>query len=305
MAAAPHEDSYRHPWLGVEVRDLAALVAVARAGSFRQAAAELGCVQSAISQQVARLEGAVGARLVDRRRGHRAIALTPAGRALCTHGAAIVAQLRAARADLEAAPGTLRVALAGDGEARLLGDALPAVLDALPGLRVHVLEPCGDAALAAAIEGGDADVAIGAPPSAGPVLVRVPLSDDSFVALVPAGSPLAHRPAVTGVGELAGETLLVAGACTPAGHDGPTLRVPWSAAVPALVVAGTGVGLTPRSEAGGGGSGVVAVPVAPGLAAPRRVAVCWDAARRRTAVIERFAAVVAEGSARPTLARAA
>jgi DNA-binding transcriptional LysR family regulator len=303
-----HDDSYRHPWLGVEMRDLAALVAVARTRSFRRAAAELGCVQSAVSQQVARLEGAVGARLVDRRRGHRAVALTPAGRALCAHGVAIVAQLRAARADVEAEPGTLRVALAGDAEARLLGDALPAVLDALPDLRLHVLEPSGDAGLAAALESGEADVAIGAPP-ARCALVRVPLADEPFVLLVPAGSPLARRPAVTSVAELAGEVLVLAAATAPAGHDGPTLRVPWSAAVPALVAAGAGVGLTSRSEAGGGEPGVVAVPVASGVVPPRRVAVSWHAARRRTAGAERFAAALAAGlaeeAARPALARAA
>ena len=51
-------------WLGFQFRYLAALQAVKQEGSFRGAADRLGYVQSAISQQVNRLEELVGQRLM-------------------------------------------------------------------------------------------------------------------------------------------------------------------------------------------------------------------------------------------------
>ena len=66
----------------VDIRHLAALVAVVDEGSFAKAAVALGFTQSAISQQIATLEKAAGLPVFDRPKGPRAAELTPAGELL-------------------------------------------------------------------------------------------------------------------------------------------------------------------------------------------------------------------------------
>ena len=99
------------------MRHLVALDAVAREGSFRRAATRLGYVQSAISHQIAALEGLIGKRLIERSRGTRPLALTPAGEILLAHADALIARVRAAQADL--------AALDGEGAAALRVGATP------------------------------------------------------------------------------------------------------------------------------------------------------------------------------------
>jgi DNA-binding transcriptional LysR family regulator len=91
----------RDQWLGVELRHLAALLAVEEEGSFRRAGVRLGYVQSAISQQIASLERAIGTRLVDRARGPGLVSLTPAGEVLARRAERIHAHLRLAHDELE------------------------------------------------------------------------------------------------------------------------------------------------------------------------------------------------------------
>lgn len=77
----------------LELRHLAALVAVADEGSFARAAAALGFTQSAVSQQIAALERAIGMPVFDRPKGPRAAELTPAGELLLGHARTVLARV--------------------------------------------------------------------------------------------------------------------------------------------------------------------------------------------------------------------
>ena len=80
----------------LSIRHFAALQAVAAEKSFGRAAERLGFTQSAISQQIAGFERAVGKPLFDRPGGPRQIELTPIGRIMLRHAEAILAHLDAA-----------------------------------------------------------------------------------------------------------------------------------------------------------------------------------------------------------------
>src|SRR4029450_8225231 len=111
-------------WLGIELRPLAALAAVAEEASFRGAAARLGYTQSAISQQIATLERLVGAKLIERPGGPRAVSLTDTGRVGLRPAEAIIARRQAAQADVtamtEGGAGALRVGAFQSAGSRIL-----------------------------------------------------------------------------------------------------------------------------------------------------------------------------------------
>src|SRR4051812_4580995 len=132
------------PWLGIELRHLAALEAVAREGSFRRAATSLGYVQSAISQQIAALERAVGRRLVERSPGAAQIELTEAGELVLQHSGAILARLKAAQADVAALAtgraGALRVGITQSVGVRILPVLMRSFGLAWPDVRLRPTE---------------------------------------------------------------------------------------------------------------------------------------------------------------------
>jgi LysR family carnitine catabolism transcriptional activator len=291
------DTTYRHPWLGVEVRHLATLTAVARTRSFRDAARELGFVQSAVSQRIARMEQVVGAQLVERRRGQRnSVYLTPFGEVLAERGERILSELHAACSELSiangAAGGIIRLALASDA-APVLGELLGAMRVAAPSTRIHVIEPADDRQLVPQLASGDADVAIGVPLAA-PGVGSVVLMHDPFVLVAPDESRVARMASVSNPAELDDERLIVPASVRSHGFPhAPGLRlesalqVPLAAVVPGLVAQGHGIGLVPRSNADQIPPDLVTVPTA-GLIAPQRLMLGWHAGRRRTAQVETF-----------------
>src|SRR5919198_306117 len=83
----------------VDLKHLRVFTEVAERGSFSAAAEALNYTQPAVSQQIAALERATGAKLVDRM--PRGIRLTDAGRALLPHAEAVLARLAEAEAGPE------------------------------------------------------------------------------------------------------------------------------------------------------------------------------------------------------------
>jgi DNA-binding transcriptional LysR family regulator len=85
----------------LDLRHLMALDAVDTEGTFARAAERLGYTQSAVSQQIAALERAVGERVFDRPGGPRAVELTPFGAELLRGARDLLARVKALGDDLD------------------------------------------------------------------------------------------------------------------------------------------------------------------------------------------------------------
>src|SRR2546421_1290328 len=184
-------------WLGVELRHLIALEAVAREGSFGRAATSLGYTQSAISQQIAMLERIVGSRLIERPGGPKPVSLTEAGLLLLRHAESITARLQAAQADLQAlahgSAGPLRIGTYQSVGARILPTVLNRFLAEWPQVEISLQELTDDTELLALVERGELDLSFSMLPLPAGPFEFVKLMSDPYVLVVPAGSPLAER----------------------------------------------------------------------------------------------------------------
>ena len=194
-------------WLGVELRHLAALKALAEEGSFGRAATALGYTQSAVSQQIAALERIVGARLVERPGGPRPVSMTEAGELLLRHAEAIVARLSAAHADLAALAdgeaGVLHVGIYQSVGQRILPELLRRYSAAWPRVEISLTESASDAELLALVERGELDLTFADLPFVDGPFEALELLRDPYVLIVPAGSPLAERGTPPTRGEIA------------------------------------------------------------------------------------------------------
>jgi len=307
------------PWLGIELRHLAALQAVADEGSFNRAAAELGYTQSAISQQIAALERIVGQRLVDRgNRGHT-VKPTDAGRVLLRHTRSILSELSAAHADLaslaEGEGGRLRIGVYESAGARLLPSLLREFLFSRPDVRLDLVETIADPELLDLLAAGELDLAFAILPLLdGPFEVH-PLLSDPYLLVVGEESPLAGTSAPSLV-ELAGLPLVCLKDCRSADHAISLLeatsvqpevvfRAAETGTVEGLVEAGVGVALLP-SLAFSGRPGLVALRLGE-LIPPRVTALVRHRERELPRAAEEFlnAAVRIARRVAPSLERAA
>jgi DNA-binding transcriptional LysR family regulator len=178
----------------VELRQLEYFAAVADERGFGRAAERIGIVQSAVSQQIARLERELGVRLFDRSTRH--VRLTGHGERLLVEARAVLAaapRLRDTAADVAAGDGgVLRL-----GAVRGPGDRLHRTLNALasiaPGLAVR-LSHLPVTGRVEAVRTGELDAALVRAATSVPGLELLPFWDDPLMAAIPADHPLATEP---------------------------------------------------------------------------------------------------------------
>jgi DNA-binding transcriptional LysR family regulator len=273
----------------LDVRRLACFVAVAEELHFTRAAARLRVTQSALSQQIARLEAELGVGLISR--GSRRVALTPAGEVFLAGARATLAQaMDAAEAARRAARGEVgRISLA-------FADAAP--LGILPRLVSQFRAACPDVHLALAemmtsdaveaIQRRQLDAALLRPMPGQEELETLVLWREPYVVALPAAHPLAAEAQVRLV-QLRDDPFV---ATSPAkaryidwrfrgalARAGLRPRVVQEAnqltALAGLVGAGLGVAFLPASAARLALEGVVYRPIAGSDAPTTEMALAW------------------------------
>ena len=302
---------------GMELRHLRTIAAVARHGSLTKAGDELFLTQSAVSQQIRRLEQELGVEVF--RRTSRSVELTAEGRVILGYAQRVLAEVDGLHSELEELTGLL------SGQLRIGGvyptgpyDLFGMLADfraAHPGVAIHMVEDTQDDVLAA-LRADELDCAFTAldPDALGDEFAATLLWKEEIVVALPAGHPLAAGAQVT-FEQLAAEDLI-------AYRENSALRrrlertmaardleprnafvCTEMAAVRALASKGLGVAVLPRSVAAEPGPPIELRPIGPErLTWP--VALVWRAARRQSPAGKAFLQVAlanAERTERPEL----
>lgn len=294
-------------WLGVELRHLAALDAVAREGSFGRAAAALGYTQSAVSQQIQTLERIVGERLLERPGGPRAVSLTEAGALLLRHAESIIARLHAAQADMAALAqghgGRLRIGTFQSVGARVLPAVMRRFTAEWPHVELVLTESPSDEELQRLVERGELDLAFAMPPLLDGPFESLELLSDPYVLLVPAEHEVAGLPRAS-LAELGDLTLIGNRACrsTQLAEDeltqrGVTVDVAFrsddNGTVQGLVGAGFGAALVPLLTVNRHDERVRVLDLDPEIP-HRRIALVWHRDRHRSPAARAFVDVAVD-----------
>ena len=301
----------------MELRHLRTIAAVARHGSFSRAAEELHLAQSAVSQQIRRLEQELGVEVF--RRSSRSVELTPEGEVILGYAHRVLREVDGLHSELGELTGLVR------GELRIggmyptgpydLAEMLAEFRRRHPGVAINMVEDTQDDLLAR-LRADELDCAFTAvePDTLGNEYAATLIWEEEFVVAVPTNHPLTRGGHVT-FEQLAGEDLI-------AYRENSALRrrlertmadrglAPRNAfictemaAVRALVSKGLGLAVIPRSVAEQEGPAIALRPIGPErFTWP--VALVWRAARRQPAAAKAFLAValeLADRTERPAL----
>jgi DNA-binding transcriptional LysR family regulator len=289
-------------WLGVELRHLLALQAVAEEGSFGRAAKSLGYTQSAISQQIAALERIVGQQLIDRPGGPRPVTLTGAGSLLLAHARGINARLAAAQADLDAFgagdSGPLSIGTYQSVGARVLPTLLRDFRTEWPKVDVRLVESADDLELLELVERGEIDVSFCVFPLVPGPFESIELMRDPYVLVVAADSPLAAKEKTPTLREILELPLISYRTCRTTSRVEERLRVAGrepdvvfrsddNGTLQALVAAGMGVALVPRLTVDFADKSIAVIELGDRVP-PRIIGVAWHADRQLTPAARMF-----------------
>lgn len=172
----------------MDVRQLRALVAVVDAGTFTDAAADLGISQASVSRAVAALESALGARLLQRTTRH--VALTATGTRVVAQARRILEEVDHLRRIVAESQTEVRVGYAWAAlgrHTRRLQRAWAAAHPAVPLVFVQVNDPT------AGLAAGAADLAVIRRPLDDPRFATAEIGRESRYAAVATGSALSRR----------------------------------------------------------------------------------------------------------------
>ena len=191
----------------MDLRQLAALTAVAETGTFSAAAARLHTVQSNVSAHIARLERVLGATLIDRAAGR----LTEEGEIVLARARRIQNEIDALVADVVAlrheVSGEVRVGVIGTVARWLVPPLHTRLREVHPGVRMVVID-ASTTSLAPQLSSGSLSLAIVNLPVDDDDMTVRPLFEEDMIAIVPEDSPLFRRRSIT-VRDLADAPLLL------------------------------------------------------------------------------------------------
>ena len=192
-----------------DLRHIRAFLALARAGSFTRAAAELHVSQPTLTVQIQQLETAVGVKLFDRNKRH--VALTQAGRDLLVPLERLLIDVEAIATNttelLAHRRGLVTVAALPSVAAGLLPRAIRKLSESFPGITVRVFDGVAST-VAAMVKAGQVDFGISSQTYGDRELTSQVLSMDRLCAVVATDHALAKKRSM-GLHELAKHPLIL------------------------------------------------------------------------------------------------